>query len=88
MQRFHIFLATSNEPFYLTPIIRTTVSQCKHNIEGIILLSPISTNSSWIKTAKRFFDLYGFLHFLRTSLLFTLAKIIDRFPLPLNEKKL
>jgi methionyl-tRNA formyltransferase len=72
-----IFLATSDEPFYLPKLIESILEKCHHTILGVILLSPKARNKSWFQTAKQFFVLYGSVHFATKSFYFAFNKMFN-----------
>lgn len=80
-----IVLVTQEEPFYLPPALEQLCKAKQGEITGLIILP--SFNEKMLATARRLYEFYGFVDFMRLSQRFLWAKMADRFDALLNPKR-
>ncbi len=85
----NVFVITTDEPFYLPKMLLDLLFRDKHGrIKGIVLLSPVRKNQSFMGLVKEFWGLYDPKTFLITGMLFVFHKAARKLPSRLAPKRL
>lgn len=72
-----IVFITPEEPSFLPSFFEKVVTARRNNIVGIVVVSPIYKNATWVSQAMRFIRAFGVREFLVESFFFGYYKILD-----------